>query len=296
MTGSHIDTVRTGGLYDGNLGVLAGLEVIETLIDARRRDRARWPSRSSPTRRAAASPPTCSAASSTSAVWRWRRRSTSSPSTAPGSATSSSASATPGRCRARPRPRPRSSSSTSSRVRCSRTTASRSARSPGCRASPGTSSRSPASRTTPAPRRCAIATTPVVRRRPHRRARPRASRSTIGEPPGRHRRQARRCTRTSSTWCRPGPCSPSTCATPTPAALRLAEVDSGRLLRRARRREGVTVDVRAPRPLRPGRRSTPASSSWVERHRRRPRPHRAPAAVAAPATTPRCSPGSARRG
>jgi N-carbamoyl-L-amino-acid hydrolase len=31
MTGSHIDTVRTGGLYDGNYGVLAGLEVIETL-------------------------------------------------------------------------------------------------------------------------------------------------------------------------------------------------------------------------------------------------------------------------
>ncbi|MEJ2632268.1 MAG: Zn-dependent hydrolase [Acidihalobacter sp.] len=34
MIGSHIDTVRTGGLYDGNLGVLAGLEVVETLIDA----------------------------------------------------------------------------------------------------------------------------------------------------------------------------------------------------------------------------------------------------------------------
>lgn len=34
MTGSHIDTVRTGGLYDGNLGVLAGLEVIETLMSA----------------------------------------------------------------------------------------------------------------------------------------------------------------------------------------------------------------------------------------------------------------------
>jgi N-carbamoyl-L-amino-acid hydrolase len=31
MTGSHIDTVATGGRYDGNLGVLAGLEVIETL-------------------------------------------------------------------------------------------------------------------------------------------------------------------------------------------------------------------------------------------------------------------------
>ncbi|MEY2740362.1 MAG: Zn-dependent hydrolase [Ilumatobacteraceae bacterium] len=30
MMGSHIDTVRTGGRYDGNLGVLAGLEVIET--------------------------------------------------------------------------------------------------------------------------------------------------------------------------------------------------------------------------------------------------------------------------
>jgi N-carbamoyl-L-amino-acid hydrolase len=34
MTGSHIDTVRTGGRYDGNLGVLAGLEVIQTLKDA----------------------------------------------------------------------------------------------------------------------------------------------------------------------------------------------------------------------------------------------------------------------
>jgi beta-ureidopropionase / N-carbamoyl-L-amino-acid hydrolase len=31
MTGSHIDTVRTGGLYDGNLGVLAGLSVVEAL-------------------------------------------------------------------------------------------------------------------------------------------------------------------------------------------------------------------------------------------------------------------------
>ena len=31
MTGSHIDTVRTGGRFDGCLGVLAGLEVIEIL-------------------------------------------------------------------------------------------------------------------------------------------------------------------------------------------------------------------------------------------------------------------------
>lgn len=31
LMGSHIDTVRTGGRYDGNLGVLAGIEVIETV-------------------------------------------------------------------------------------------------------------------------------------------------------------------------------------------------------------------------------------------------------------------------
>jgi len=34
MAGSHIDTVATGGRYDGNLGVLAALEVIETVITA----------------------------------------------------------------------------------------------------------------------------------------------------------------------------------------------------------------------------------------------------------------------
>jgi len=34
MCGSHIDTVQTGGRYDGNLGVLAGLEVIETVRSA----------------------------------------------------------------------------------------------------------------------------------------------------------------------------------------------------------------------------------------------------------------------
>ena len=33
MTGSHIDTQPTGGKYDGNYGVLAGLEVIATLND-----------------------------------------------------------------------------------------------------------------------------------------------------------------------------------------------------------------------------------------------------------------------
>ncbi|MGH9213998.1 MAG: Zn-dependent hydrolase [Acidimicrobiales bacterium] len=39
MTGSHIDTVRTGGRYDGTLGVLAGLEVVRALDDAGRRTR-----------------------------------------------------------------------------------------------------------------------------------------------------------------------------------------------------------------------------------------------------------------
>lgn len=39
MTGSHIDTVRTGGLYDGNYGVLAGLEAVAALRDAGTRTR-----------------------------------------------------------------------------------------------------------------------------------------------------------------------------------------------------------------------------------------------------------------
>ena len=34
MMGSHIDTVRTGGWFDGNLGVLGGLEVVETVLQA----------------------------------------------------------------------------------------------------------------------------------------------------------------------------------------------------------------------------------------------------------------------
>jgi N-carbamoyl-L-amino-acid hydrolase len=34
MVGSHIDTVMTGGRYDGNLGVMSGLEVVATLNDA----------------------------------------------------------------------------------------------------------------------------------------------------------------------------------------------------------------------------------------------------------------------
>ena len=39
MTGSHTDTVRTGGRYDGNLGVLGGLEAVRTLNEAGLRTR-----------------------------------------------------------------------------------------------------------------------------------------------------------------------------------------------------------------------------------------------------------------
>lgn len=35
VTGSHLDTVPTGGRFDGSLGVLAGLEVVRSLNDAR---------------------------------------------------------------------------------------------------------------------------------------------------------------------------------------------------------------------------------------------------------------------
>lgn len=40
MTGSHIDTQPTGGKFDGNYGVLAGLEVLRTLNDGGVRTRA----------------------------------------------------------------------------------------------------------------------------------------------------------------------------------------------------------------------------------------------------------------
>jgi beta-ureidopropionase / N-carbamoyl-L-amino-acid hydrolase len=40
MTGSHLDTVPTGGKFDGALGVLAGLEVIRTLNDLNFRTQA----------------------------------------------------------------------------------------------------------------------------------------------------------------------------------------------------------------------------------------------------------------
>ena len=41
MIGSHIDTVRDAGRYDGNLGALAALAVVEQLAEARRTARLR---------------------------------------------------------------------------------------------------------------------------------------------------------------------------------------------------------------------------------------------------------------
>ena len=41
MLGSHIDTVRDAGRYDGNYGALAALAVVETLERARRAPRSR---------------------------------------------------------------------------------------------------------------------------------------------------------------------------------------------------------------------------------------------------------------
>jgi N-carbamoyl-L-amino-acid hydrolase len=54
-TGSHIDTQPSGGKFDGNYGVMAGLEVVRTLNDraSAPAHRSRW--RSGPTRKARAS-------------------------------------------------------------------------------------------------------------------------------------------------------------------------------------------------------------------------------------------------
>ena len=54
MTGSHLDTQPTGGRFDGIYGVLAGLEVIETLNDLGRRTRHPLESPSGATRKAVA--------------------------------------------------------------------------------------------------------------------------------------------------------------------------------------------------------------------------------------------------
>ena len=105
MCGSHIDTVATGGRFDGNLGVLAGLEVVETLeqhgVDDGAPDRRRVLHRrgGQPLPARHARQPRVRRRHAARGGARRRAPST----TAPGSATSWPASATPARCRARRR-------------------------------------------------------------------------------------------------------------------------------------------------------------------------------------------------
>ena len=73
MTGSHIDTVRTGGRYDGHLGVLAGLEVIETLAQQGLRPEHPFAVAFFTDEEGSRFPPTCWGVSSTSAGWPSRR-------------------------------------------------------------------------------------------------------------------------------------------------------------------------------------------------------------------------------
>ena len=56
MTGSHLDTQPTGGKFDGVYGVLAGLEVIESLNEQMSAPAIRLKLRCGATRRAAAFP------------------------------------------------------------------------------------------------------------------------------------------------------------------------------------------------------------------------------------------------
>ena len=56
MTGSHLDTQPTGGKFDGVYGVLAGLEVIESLNDHGMSTEHPLELRCGATRRAAAFP------------------------------------------------------------------------------------------------------------------------------------------------------------------------------------------------------------------------------------------------
>jgi hypothetical protein len=98
VTGSHIDTQPTGGKFDGNYGVLAGLEVVRTLNDLNIRTEAPIEAPSA-----------------------WRRPMRHATSTARASARNSNASATGAN---RPRANTRSapiSRPTSSRARCWKT-------------------------------------------------------------------------------------------------------------------------------------------------------------------------------
>ena len=162
MTGSHIDTVRTGGRYDGTLGVLAGLEVIATLNDA-----------GITTKRPLAvafftneegsrfQPDMFGSLVYTGALSLAEAFATKGIDGRPPAMNSrASAMLVPSRSANRA-PTPMSSC-TSNKGRCWKPRASASARSRACRAYRGANSPSPASRTTPERRPCACARTQVM--------------------------------------------------------------------------------------------------------------------------------------
>jgi N-carbamoyl-L-amino-acid hydrolase len=119
IIGSHIDTVRTGGKYDGNYGVLAGLEVIERLAEAGVATRHPIAVGFFTNEEGARFQPDMLGSAVTRARWRWTRRWRRWRSTARCWATSWRGSATPATRRWARCARRRTSSCTSSRGRCS---------------------------------------------------------------------------------------------------------------------------------------------------------------------------------
>ncbi len=59
LLGSHIDSVRDGGFFDGMLGVILGIEAVAHFARAGKRFPLRWKSSASGMRRDRAFPPAC---------------------------------------------------------------------------------------------------------------------------------------------------------------------------------------------------------------------------------------------
>jgi hypothetical protein len=189
MTGSHIDTVATGGRYDGNYGVLAGLTVVRALNAARhhhappaggggvhQRRRRALPARHAGVAGLRRRPEPGRCARHTRHRWCRARRRTATH-RLPGHGPAAAGAAT-GFCRTAHRARP----GAGCRRRPDRGRAQR-ARHLVAGAEP-----SPASPTTPAPRRCGCATTRALRGR-HRLLRAPPGRRD-GRQPGGHRGRA----------------------------------------------------------------------------------------------------------
>jgi len=136
VTGSHIDTVQTGGVLDGTLGVLAGLEVIASLRDAGVTTRRPLAVAFFTNEEGARFAPDMMGSAVQQGALDLDRALARSVSTAAASARSWLGSATPAMHRPPSRPT-RLSSCTSSRGPCSIAKASRSARSRGSRGSRG---------------------------------------------------------------------------------------------------------------------------------------------------------------